>query len=134
MTREDIIKMAEDCGIPEFENNESQADNILRFAALVAEAERNKLAQWMIQHGYATGHGDTVEDLLQELDWQIVENWTRAMVNGVKAEREACAKVCEWKTGVQHVDAAIETCAAAIRARGQDPMPLFDDWPGGWKK
>jgi len=48
------------------------------------------------------------------------------------AEREACAKLCEWKTGVQHVDAAIETCAAAIRARGQDPMPLFDDWEGGF--
>ena len=45
-------------------------------------------------------------------------------------EREACAKVCEdldaqnwsdfgeYKTGY----------ADAIRARGQDPMPLFDDW------
>jgi hypothetical protein len=40
MTRDDIIRMAEECGIPEFENNESQADNILRFADLVAAAER----------------------------------------------------------------------------------------------
>ena len=35
--------------------------------------EIEKLAQWMIQRGYATGHGDSVEDLLQELDWQIAE-------------------------------------------------------------
>jgi hypothetical protein len=45
MTREHIICMAEECGIPEFENNESQADNILRFAALVAAAEREACAK-----------------------------------------------------------------------------------------
>ena len=47
----------------------------------------------------------------------------------VKAEREACAKVCEedgllW--GKRY--------AAAIRSRGQDPMPLFDDWDKDWPK
>jgi len=35
------------------------------------------------------------------------------------AEREACEALCKWRTGVQQVDAAIDTCAAAIRARGQ---------------
>jgi hypothetical protein len=35
------------------------------------------------------------------------------------AEREACAKLCEWKTGLKPVDTAIETCAAAIRARSE---------------
>ena len=42
-----------------------------RFAALVAAAEREKVARWMMERGYATGHGDSTEDLLQELDWQI---------------------------------------------------------------
>ena len=34
-------------------------------------------------------------------------------------EREMCAGLCQWKTGIRPVDAAIETCAAAIRARGE---------------
>jgi hypothetical protein len=88
----------------------------------------NKLADWMIKRGYATGHGETMEDLLAELDWQIVDNWTRAMMNGVLTEREACAKACEvfsvdrgmiedeiLKKGVL---AGASMCAFAIRERG----------------
>ena len=37
------------------------------------QAERQKVAQWMTQRSYATGHGDTVEDLLKELEWQAKE-------------------------------------------------------------
>ena len=92
------------------------------FAEELEAAEREKLAQWMIERGYATGHGDTTEDLLAELDWQIAENWTRAMVKGVETEREECAKVCveqseRWHTDQRDVYVAHE-CAAAIRARG----------------
>jgi len=39
----------------------------------VCSTDKEKLAQWMIEKGYATGHGDTIEDLLQELEWQIAE-------------------------------------------------------------
>lgn len=59
-----------------------------RFADLVADDERNKLAAWMIERGYATGHGDTTEGLLQELEWQIAENWTNALVKGIEGERK----------------------------------------------
>ncbi len=52
MTRDDIIRMAEECGIPEFENNESQADNILRFAALVTAAEREACAKVCEEPGW----------------------------------------------------------------------------------
>ncbi len=78
-------------------------------------AERNKVAQWMMAQGYATGHGDTTEDLLEELDWQITESWSKVVVASVEAEREACAKVCEDKNTLL----AWPTYAAAIRARGQ---------------
>ena len=50
MNREDIVRMAEECGIPEFENNESQAKNIMRFAALVASAEREACAEVCKKH------------------------------------------------------------------------------------
>jgi hypothetical protein len=71
------------------------------------ETEREKVAQWMMTKGYATGHGDSIEDLMKELEWQIRES-----------EREACAKVVEaierngaWVTKAE--------AAAAIRARGK---------------
>jgi hypothetical protein len=35
------------------------------------------VATWMIAHGYATGHGDTVEDMLVELEGQAKERGMR---------------------------------------------------------
>jgi len=78
------------------------------FAALVANAEREKLAAWMMRQGYATGHGDTIKDLLKELEWQIKER-----------EREACAKAVEAKAHMFATLAAAKSLAAAIRARGK---------------
>lgn len=37
------------------------------------ENDREKLASWMLANGFATGHGDTMDDLLRELTWQIEE-------------------------------------------------------------
>ena len=121
MNRDDVIRMAREAGI----TNELIVSGwgehwidipiqLERFANLVAAAEREKVAQWMMQRGYATGHGDTIEDLLAELDWQIAENWNRAMINGMKTEREACAKVAAWILKMPENDVS-----AAIRARGQ---------------
>jgi len=33
----------------------------------------NEIAQWMMARGFSTGHGDSVADLLKELEWQIRE-------------------------------------------------------------
>ena len=82
--------------------------------------DKEKVAQWMIQQGYATGHGDTVEDLLKELEQQILENWHRAMVNGVETEREACAKVCNLiAKEIDDTNGTATYCAKAIRARSE---------------
>lgn len=37
------------------------------------ERFREQLAIWMGEHGFATGHGDTLDDLLGELSWQVRE-------------------------------------------------------------
>jgi hypothetical protein len=71
MTRDDIIRMAEECGIPEFENNESQADNILHFADLVAAAEREACAE--VCHDYATRHGLKGDDNEKAQAWMMLQ-------------------------------------------------------------
>lgn len=68
-------------------------------------SDKEQLAQWMMERGYATGHGDTIEDLLTELEWQVRES-----------EREACAKLCDdWPNGRDDV----YSIGVAIRARGE---------------
>ncbi len=37
-------------------------------------SEREAIAKWMIAHGFSTGHGDSVEDLLKELSRDIRDN------------------------------------------------------------
>ena len=83
--------------------------SLATFAKLVAAAEREKVAEWMMARAYATGHGETTEELLEELGWQIEEKIAR--------EREACAKACD-KLGDEYADANAADCAFAIRERG----------------
>jgi len=80
--RDDIVLMARkaggiecDCCLPYLQDYSEKelADFLERFAELVAAAEREKVARWMMERGYATGHGDTIEELLNELEWQVVE-------------------------------------------------------------
>jgi hypothetical protein len=58
-------------------------------------SDKETLAQWMIQRGYATGHGDTIEDLLVSLDIEIIDSWSKAVVNNVQSERDQCAQLLE---------------------------------------
>ena len=84
MTKDDIIRMAREAGAHITSHGVTawvgtgNTEFLERFAALVAAAERRKVAEWMLQRSYATGHGDTVEDLLREIEWQVAERATRA--------------------------------------------------------
>ena len=99
MNREDIIRMAREAGFDDYEQDEM----LMRFAALVAAAEGDRIA------GEAK---------------HIIK---RAEARGAAAEREACAAVCcdmidaEYKTGkVDHNEMAwTQACANAIRARSK---------------
>ena len=122
MDREEIIRMAREAGLRVGTNLSGVVlvgspaeiglahltiEELERFAALVAAAEREKLAAWMMRQGYATGHGDSIEKLLEELEWQIVER-----------EREACAKVCDvLAVHPEYASDITKVAAQAIRAR-----------------
>jgi hypothetical protein len=120
MTRDDIVKWAAEAGImpPNWGATENQWRSLERFAALVAAAEREKVAKWMIQRSYATGHGDTTENLLTELDWQIAENWNRALINGVETEREQCAALLDEMAASDKLTNYYRVAALRIRERG----------------
>ena len=111
----DITAMAREAGFAA-SWSEAAGEALERFAALAQVAERNKVAAWMMAQGYATGHGETMEGLLEELEREVgfkrAELWIKRISEAVLAEREACAKVCE---GHDELKYAIQ----AIRARGQ---------------
>jgi len=109
MNRDDILRLYEKANGWRPDGFERTVQELERFAALVEAAEREKVARWQIGSGYTTGHGETIEDLLVELEWQVRES-----------EREACAKVCEDIDAEYDDEDVLATwCAAAIRTRGQ---------------
>ena len=80
--------------------------------AALARAEaaaREAVAAWMIEHAFATGHGDTLTDLLAELSWQIAEikrdaiKWRDTPIPVPPGE-------CPYPI---HADRSIEACVAA---------------------
>jgi hypothetical protein len=116
MNRDNIIKMAREANLGFlFEDHLLVHDELERFAALVATAERNKLIAWMMAHGYTydierdklnewmgytASQGDATKDLLTELGWQIEQRIKGLMsdmrcqvVDRVKAERKRIADI-----------------------------------------
>lgn len=117
MNRDDVIRMAREAGIvrTNFADRwDAHQSELEHFAELVAAAERAIVVGWMAEQGYATGHGDTTEDLLKEAEWQIVQR-----------EREACEQVCKaehavcWNNGAMAEAQAAKRCGEFIRARGE---------------
>lgn len=108
MTQDDILRMARQCFADPDGSLELLTPELTEFAAIVAAAEREKVAHWMRSMGYATGHGDTIEDLLDHLGTQIAE--------GLLMEREACADICDQHASVEGI---AQRCAAEIRARSK---------------
>jgi hypothetical protein len=101
MTRDDIIRMAREAGLPLAwisEKGVIQWEQLERFAALIATAKDAE-------------HQQTLA--LQQRAYE------REIEIEVEAEREACAKVCEQMPELEHgwrVNLPND-CAAAIRAR-----------------
>jgi len=107
MTQDEIIKIAKVVGFSDEEIDTCQL-MFQHFAKLVAQHEREVVANWIMDRGFATGHGDSIVDLLDQLEWQIAEK-----------EREACAKLCDvLAVHPEYASEVTKLAALAIRARG----------------
>ena len=108
MNRDDIHTCSYSCERPAC--IKAQRDELVqKLPKLVAEAvaaERGKVAAWMRSKSYATGHGDTTEDLLKELECQVAERVTWKCAGIAEAYEPTC-------------DVCPKGVAAAIRARGE---------------
>ena len=71
-------------------------------------AQKERLAQWMIAHSFATGHGDTFEDLLLELGGGV-----DALLSALsRAEKERDV----WKGQTDNAWSEIEKLEAQLAA------------------
>jgi hypothetical protein len=116
MTRDDIIRMAREAGelkcnccLPYYEEVDIKGFEgfLKRFAAIVSAHEREKVAKWMVERSYATGHGDTIEDLLTEINWQAAER-----------EREACRLIVLDNSDAEGI-CCTDDVLEAFRQRGE---------------
>jgi len=110
MTREEYIKLfhKEQLNLVAFKRLLDCDEEVLRLVNRVIQTEREAVATWIMGKGFATGHGDSIVDMLDELEWQVAEH-----------ERESCAKVAdEYANGLERNYS--EIIADAIRARGQE--------------
>jgi hypothetical protein len=88
------------------------ANKVAHLEKLLSQTEKERVAAWMIEHSYPTGHGDTLNDLLLELIGHVSVR-----------EREACATVAEESEAAEYAprdrywNQACSSIAAAIRAR-----------------
>jgi len=107
MNRLDIIRMAHEAGFADGVVDIVGFEGFANFAALVAAHEREKVAKWMVERSYATGHGDTIEDLLTEIDWQAAER-----------ERKACGLIVLDNSDAEGI-CCTDDVLEAFRQRGE---------------
>jgi hypothetical protein len=82
-------------------------DQLERFAALVAAAERERAIE-------------IAKGMQEELEAKFEQTYMQGVIAGAAAEREACAKVCEKAAEHNPDDADVAYAFAdAIRARGE---------------
>jgi hypothetical protein len=81
MTKEELIRMANQA----FDESSFTDSEALRFAALVAAAERERAIA-------------IANDMKEKLQAKFEQTYMEGVIAGAAAEREACAKVCEERS------------------------------------
>jgi len=127
MTRDDIIRMAKEAGWDS--GLVMLVGNLEVFAALVAAAEQRPISD--VTEAVTKTVIEVEKLLCVKLgrQWQPAGMSIQTLVDELAAlvaaaEREACAKACEWEAAKleqwpQRDVLTVRACAAAIRARGE---------------
>lgn len=127
MNRDDVIRMAREADIIDFRDASDDphvaqmVDFLMRFAALVAAAERRKhqadIEVWKEQAAQSEKWRALALSKDKRNPAKIVQKIQR---EAMELERDACAKVCEarYLGDNNREDMEAKACAAAIRARG----------------
>ena len=107
MTREELIEIAEQV-YGKCDWHGDALKHLEQLAKLVAEKEREAVANWLMRKGFATGHGDNIVDMLDELEWQVAEK-----------EREECLKRASIAL-LGTLSTTTDRVLNAIKRRGQE--------------
>jgi hypothetical protein len=108
MTRDDVIRMAREADL--WMTSDERIAAVARFAALVAAAERERAQK-------------IIDGMKPEIQTMLEKTYMEGALTGAKAEREACAELCEsyaekWANdGNTKAGAGADCCAQGIRAR-----------------
>jgi uncharacterized coiled-coil protein SlyX len=109
------VKLTHDFNV----SNQDGAKLSARIDGLEAQldAQREELAQFMMQHSFSTGHGDTHAGLLAELEARMAHN---AAIRDIMAERARQQSVEGWtpEHDDEHVRGEIASAAAAYAVAG----------------
>jgi aminopeptidase N len=85
---------------------------------------REKVAAWMIAHSFATGHGDTIDDLLAELSGHIKSERDELKAR-IETLRIALEMIITMEPRSQSYGGDVRRCA--FRALTSPPTPSRSD-------
>lgn len=83
--------------------------------------DREKVASMILRLCFATGHGDTIDDLLAELEAQVLEKReiARQRIEGLEAEREQWRAEAGFANPLRESNDELQTQVAILTARAE---------------
>ena len=107
-----LVEHAAEWARMHIEKRGKENDELREQVAAHDQKVREQVAGWMIKNSFATGHGDTLEDLLKELSWQLAERDAKVLEEAAKVIDK---EIADHEKFDEHLS-SLDELAAAIRA------------------
>lgn len=92
---------------------------VVKLVGDVIVREREVVANWIMDRGFATGHGDSIVDLLDQLEWQIAEKEREEIAQMIEDAPPLADFAHNGQGGCLMCGFTPKIAVASIRARGQ---------------